>query len=128
VELLGERLSHGVKEDALEIMRLRVRRLGRGMVAGLRAAGLLEMNALRGAQEAVVRKAVGRRSVADAIRARVAGDQRPTELPPPLARGSDPGATIGLRYTLELQRDRFEGYYSSRGHRPRLDSAGAAPV
>jgi DNA-binding winged helix-turn-helix (wHTH) protein len=74
VELLGERLSHGVREDALEVMRLRVRRLSRGMIPTLRAASLLDVVAIRAAPESVIRKAVGRRAVADAIRARVAVD------------------------------------------------------
>jgi replicative superfamily II helicase len=75
VEILGERLSHGVKEDALEVMRLRVRRLSRGMIPALRAAGVLDPAAIRAAPEGVLRKAVGRRAVADALRARVAVDR-----------------------------------------------------
>lgn len=78
IEAIGERLTFGVKEDALPVMRLRVPRLGRGMVPGLRSAGLLDIGSLRDAAEVVVRKAIGRRAVADALRARVALDMAET--------------------------------------------------
>ncbi|HEY0715056.1 MAG TPA: hypothetical protein VGF45_20410, partial [Polyangia bacterium] len=110
VEVLGERLSYGVKEDALEIMRLRVPRLSRGMAAGLRTAGLLELQAIREVPEGAVRKAVGRRGVADAL----------------VARAGAPKASIVTAKAPQLQREDVSVVSGCYEAPPRFDVPRAA--
>jgi replicative superfamily II helicase len=59
IERLGERLSFGVHEDGLPVVRLRVRRLGRNLVPRLRETGLLDLTDLRRAGPDAVTRAIG---------------------------------------------------------------------
>jgi helicase len=71
---LAGRLAFGVEKDALPLMQLRIPRLGRGSVARLRAAGLVDLEQARRATPEVLRKVVGRKSVFDALWAHLNAD------------------------------------------------------
>jgi helicase len=75
IEQLGERLTFGVKEDAVDVMKLRVRRLGRAAMPRLRDYGLLDLAELRKAGPEQVKRAIGGRRVVEALLAKLAEPQ-----------------------------------------------------
>jgi helicase len=83
IERLGERLTFGVREDALGLVKLRVRRLGRSLVPRLRSAGLLDPDEIRSAGAERVKMAIGQRKLVDALFAKLAGHEAP-EPPQPV--------------------------------------------
>ncbi len=64
---LADRTVFGVQPDAIPLMRLRVPRLGRALVRRLREAGVLDPGEMTKAGPDVVRKALGRQSVFEAL-------------------------------------------------------------
>lgn len=72
IEQLGQRLTFGVKEDAVDVMKLRVRRLGRGAMPRLRDYGLLELDELRKAGPEQLKRVIGGRRVVDSLLAKLA--------------------------------------------------------
>lgn len=102
IEVLSDRLIHGVREDAVAVAKLRVRGLGRVLVRRLVAVGLTTPEAMLAAGEDVVRKAVNHRGAFAALWARLAGDEaKPVtpsryEMPEPeLLRAAEPVAVYG---------------------------------
>jgi helicase len=81
IELLSDRLVHGVREDAVAVAKLRVRGLGRVLVRRLVTAGFNTPDAMRGAGEDVVRKALNHRGAFAALWARLAGDEATAPAP-----------------------------------------------
>jgi helicase len=67
LRVLAGRLAFGVEADALPLMRLRVPRLGRAVVGRLRRVGLVDLEQAKQAQPEVLRKAIGRKQVTDAL-------------------------------------------------------------
>jgi helicase len=76
IATLAERLVFGVREDALPLMRFRVPRLGRAVLARLRRAGIADPEEIGRAKPEDVRRAVGRQDVFDALLSRL---PQPTE-------------------------------------------------
>lgn len=102
IELLSDRLIHGVREDAVPVAKLRVRGLGRVLVRRLVAAGLATPDAVRAAGEEAVRKAVNHRGVFAALWAKLTGEEQqakePARYPTPeleLLRVAEPIAVYG---------------------------------
>jgi helicase len=81
IELLSDRLVHGVRDDAVPVARLRVRGLGRVLVRRLVAAGFGTPDAMRAAGEDVVRKALNHRGAFTALWAKLKGDEEPARPP-----------------------------------------------
>jgi helicase len=77
VERLGDRLVHGLKEDALGVAKLRVRRLGRSLVPRLRDLGLLDLAELRRAGPDEVKRRFGHAKVVTAMFAKLDGKEPP---------------------------------------------------
>lgn len=75
---LADRLAFGVEADALPLMRLRIPRLGRGLVRRLREAGLLDLREMTKAGPNMLRKVLGRQSLVDALWARLGPAAQPT--------------------------------------------------
>jgi helicase len=71
VEQLGERLTFGVKEDAIALMKLRVPRLRRALVPRMRDFGLLDPEDIRKAGPEAVKRAIGPRRVVDGLFAKL---------------------------------------------------------
>ncbi len=67
IRTLAGRLAHGVEADALPLVRLRIPRLGRALAGRLRTAGLVHLDDLGRATPDLLRKAIGRQKVADAL-------------------------------------------------------------
>jgi helicase len=98
IERLGGRLGAGVQEDALPLLGLGVKWLGRSLVPRLRAAGLLDLREIRRAGPEVVRRAVGHPRMVDALFDKLAeGRSRPRLQAAPAARAAE--ATPGQEAT-----------------------------
>ena len=102
IELLSDRLVHGVREDAVSVAKLRVRGLGRVLVRRLVAAGFNTPEAMRVAGEDAVRRAVNHRGAFAALWAKLAGDEQPAIAPArypmpeiPVLRVAEPIGTYG---------------------------------
>jgi hypothetical protein len=102
IELLSDRLIHGVREDAVPVAKLRVRGLGRVLVRRLVTAGLATPDAMRAAGEDAVRKAVNHRGAFAALWAKLTADEQqptaPARYPVPeidLLRVAEPIAVYG---------------------------------
>jgi helicase len=102
IEVLSDRLIHGVRDDAVAIAKLRVKGLGRVLVRRLVAAGFNTPDAMRAAGEDVVKKALNHRGAFAALWAKLAGDEAkpPTparyEMPEPeLLRVAEPITPYG---------------------------------
>lgn len=81
IELLSDRLIHGVREDAVPVAKLRVRGLGRVLVRRLVAAGFATTDGMRSAGEEAVRRAVNHRGAFAALWAKVVEDAAPAPVP-----------------------------------------------
>ncbi len=81
INLLSDRLVHGVRDDAVPVARLRVRGLGRVLVRRLVTAGFATPDAMRAAGEDAVRKAVNHRGAFAALWAKLKGDEEPARTP-----------------------------------------------
>jgi helicase len=71
IRTLAGRLAHGIEADALPLMRLRIQHLRRALAGQLRAAGLVHLDSVKQAAPDVLRKAIGRQKVFDALWARL---------------------------------------------------------
>ena len=89
IEQLGLRLSFGVREDALPVVDLRVKRLGRSLVPKLRAVGLLDLDDLRRAGPDAVRGAIGQRRLVEALFEKLA-EGTPASWPSTASRAAEP--------------------------------------
>ncbi len=81
INLLSDRLVHGVRDDAVSVARLRVRGLGRVLVRRLVAAGFATPDAIRAAGEDAVRKALNHRGAFASLWAKLQGDEEPVRTP-----------------------------------------------
>ncbi len=72
IEQLGERLTFGVKEDAVDVMKLRVRRLRRAAMPRLRDFGLLELDELQKASPEQLKRVIGGKRVVEALLSKLA--------------------------------------------------------
>jgi len=81
INLLSDRLVHGVRDDAVPVARLRVRGLGRVLVRRLVTGGFATPEAMRAAGEDAVRKAVNHRGAFAALWAKLQGDEEPARAP-----------------------------------------------
>jgi helicase len=102
IELLSDRLVHGVREDAVSVAKLRVRGLGRVLVRRLVAAGFNTPDAMRAAGEDAVRKAVNHRGAFTALWTKLKGDEEQAPTPTryampeiPVLRVAEPIAPYG---------------------------------
>jgi helicase len=81
IEGLARRLRFGVKEDAVELMNLQVQGISRAVVPSLRAAGILELEALARSPEEAIRSAFGRgNTIAEGLFRHL--HQQPEPMPP----------------------------------------------
>jgi helicase len=74
---LAGRLAFGVEADALQLMRLRIPRLGRALAGRLRSAGLIDIDQARQAPLEDLRKAIGRKVATDTLWARLHDEPTP---------------------------------------------------
>ena len=78
LELLSDRMVHGVRADAVPIARLRVRGVGRALLRRLADAGLTSPDALREAGPDAVKAALRHRGAFNALWARLTEDDTRT--------------------------------------------------
>jgi helicase len=124
----ADRIVFGVQPDAIPLMRLRVPRLGRALVRRLREAGVLDPGEMTKAGPDVVRRALGRQSVFEALwsklenpstarpddtarRHRLASRaaDAPLETPPPDASAGEPVSGPTLLVDLPGRLVRYRG-------------------
>jgi hypothetical protein len=112
-----------VREDALDLVKLRIRRLGRSLVPRLRDAGLLDLDELRRAGPDRVKATIGQRRLVDALFAKLAGREAPE---PPhavqLSLRTGPTAEPVPAKTYPLQEESFSATPALRAAEPAPDA------
>jgi helicase len=111
---LGDRLVHGVRADALPLLRTigrgEIRPLARTVAGRLRARGLLDPEALREAGADAAREAFGRRGVFESFWARLVPPSQPAAAPATVqsevAGGGEPDAELAEHDRPEADIDR----------------------
>jgi helicase len=100
IERLGERLTFGVKEDAVDVMKLRVRRLRRAAMQRLRDFGLLDLDELRKAEPEALKRAIGSKNMIEALLTKLAERQTSTVVRVPKREFEEAAANTNNEPTL----------------------------